>query len=181
MGVVYSLFASVVSGNGRKESRVLILGLDNAGKTTILHRINSNTVVSTVPTVGFEVETVQINSVKIQVWDLGGQTSIRPYWRCYYPNTHGIVYVVDCTDKERFPDAKHELSLLLKEEDLNGVPLLVLANKQDMPNASNIVEIVEGLGLESISDRSYHIQGTSATTLADQGINEGMKWLVTNL
>merc|ERR1719314_9992 len=103
MGIIFSkVFGALL---GKQEVRILILGLDNAGKTTILYRLQVDEVVQTIPTIGFNVETVQYKNIKFQVWDLGGQTSIRPYWRCYYPNTQGIIYVVDSTDVDRLPDA----------------------------------------------------------------------------
>lgn len=94
---------------GNKEVRVLILGLDNAGKTTILYKLQMGEVVTTVPTIGFNVETVQYKNLRFQVWDLGGQTSIRPYWRCYYQNTNAVIYVVDSADGERMGISKQEL------------------------------------------------------------------------
>ena len=94
---------------GSKEVRVLILGLDNAGKTTILYKLQMGEVVTTVPTIGFNVETVQYKNLRFQVWDLGGQTSIRPYWRCYYQNTSAIIYVVDSSDSDRMGISKQEL------------------------------------------------------------------------
>lgn len=103
--------------------------------------------------VGFNVETVNFNNLKLQVWDLGGQTGLRPYWRCYYQDTNAVVYVIDSTDKDRLEIAKQELELMLQEEELRGVPVLILANKQDLPNAMNEQEICNGLGLTSISNR----------------------------
>jgi len=101
MGIFFSrLFQQLF---GSKEVRILILGLDNAGKTTILYRLQNDddAVVQTIPTIGFNVEVLQYKNIKFQVWDLGGQTSIRPYWRCYYPNTDAIIFVVDSCDNER--------------------------------------------------------------------------------
>ncbi|MCO5561924.1 hypothetical protein L7F22_015550 [Adiantum nelumboides] len=105
---------------GEKEARILVLGLDNAGKTTILYRLQVGEVVSTIPTIGFNVETVQYNNIKFQVWDLGGQTSIRPYWRCYFPNTQAVIYVVDSSDSERLSTAKDEFHAILEWE--NSLP-----------------------------------------------------------
>ncbi|XP_038992135.1 ADP-ribosylation factor 1-like [Hibiscus syriacus] len=99
---------------GNKEARILVLGLDNAGKTTILYRLQMGEVVSTIPTIGFNVETVQYNNIKFQVWDLGGQTSIRPYWRCYFPNTQAIIYVVDSSDTDKLVIAKEEFHAILE-------------------------------------------------------------------
>ncbi|KAF4674124.1 Arf GTPase arl1 [Perkinsus chesapeaki] len=174
MGVLFStLFGRLF---GTKEVRILILGLDNAGKTTILYRLQVDDVVQTIPTIGFNVETIQVKNVKLQVWDLGGQSSIRPYWRCYYPNTNGIVYVVDSADRERIPDARQELTNLLEEEELKGVALLVFANKQDLPDAMTSVEVSEGLGLTKIRSRQWAIYQASA--VRGDGIKEGLDWLV---
>lgn len=87
-------------------------------------------VVSTIPTIGFNVETVTYKNIKFQVWDLGGQTSIRPYWRCYYPNTQAVVYVVDSSDVDRIGTARAELHAILEEEELRDAAVLVFANKQ---------------------------------------------------
>ncbi|UYV73437.1 ARL1, partial [Cordylochernes scorpioides] len=97
--------------------RILILGLDGAGKTTILYQLQVGEVVTTIPIVcaaiGFNVEQVTYRNLKFQVWDLGGQTSIRPYWRCYYSNTDAIIYVVDSADKDRIGISKQELVAML--------------------------------------------------------------------
>lgn len=104
MGGIISYFRGLF---GHREMRILILGLDGAGKTTILYRLQMGEVVSTIPTIGFNVEQVNCNNLQLQVWDLGGQTSIRPYWRCYYSNTDAIIYVVDSADKDRIGISKH--------------------------------------------------------------------------
>lgn len=96
---------------------------------------------STVPTVGFNVEYVNYENMKFQVWDIGGQTEIRPYWRCYYENTNAIIFAVDSSDKDRIDMVKHELFLLMEEEELKGVPLAVLANKQDVKNCFTDTEV----------------------------------------
>eukprot|EP00331_Platyophrya_macrostoma_P021576 CAMPEP_0176452080 /NCGR_PEP_ID=MMETSP0127-20121128/28293_1 /TAXON_ID=938130 /ORGANISM="Platyophrya macrostoma, Strain WH" /LENGTH=180 /DNA_ID=CAMNT_0017840407 /DNA_START=30 /DNA_END=572 /DNA_ORIENTATION=+ len=174
MGFVFSkVFNSLF---GSKDMRLLILGLDNAGKTTILYKLALGDVVQTVPTIGFNVETVECKNLKFQVWDLGGQTGIRPYWRSYYPNTNAIIYVVDSTDKERIDTSKQELMLMLEEEELKGVPILVLANKQDMLNAMTESEVSETLGLTNIKTRQWAIYKCSALT--GFGLNEGMEWIV---
>ncbi|KNC79873.1 ADP-ribosylation factor-like protein 1, partial [Sphaeroforma arctica JP610] len=126
-GYFSSLFGRLF---GENEVRVLILGLDGAGKTTILYRLQVGEVVTTIPTIGFNVETVTYKNLKFQVWDLGGQTSIRPYWRCYYANTDAIIYVVDSADRDRMSISKQELLSMLEEEELRSSTLLVFANKQ---------------------------------------------------
>mmetsp|Transcript_21780 Transcript_21780/g.37149 ORF Transcript_21780/g.37149 Transcript_21780/m.37149 type:complete len:182 (-) Transcript_21780:619-1164(-) len=164
---------------GDREARILVLGLDNAGKTTILYRLQVGEVVSTIPTIGFNVETVTYKNIKFQVWDLGGQTSIRPYWRCYYPNTQAIIYVVDSTDTDRIGISKEEFHAILEEEELKDSLILVYANKQDLPGALSDAEIAEGLGLHDIKSRDWAIFKTSA--VRGEGLFEGLDWLSTLL
>jgi ADP-ribosylation factor-like protein 1 len=129
--------------------------------------------------IGFNVETVAYKNIRIQCWDIGGQSSIRPYWRCYYPNTNAVIYVVDSNDRERIEDSKFELQQLLQEEELKGVTLLVFANKMDLPNAMNATEVSQGLGLTEIRNRQWAIFQSSASQ--GIGITEGLDWLVTVL
>lgn len=132
MGLTFSSLFNRLSTvfNRSSEVRILMLGLDNSGKTTILYHLQIGEVVSTIPTIGFNVETVQFKNIKFQVWDLGGQTSIRPYWRCYYANTQAVIFVVDSSDRERLPISKAELLAMLSEDELQEAKLLVFANKQ---------------------------------------------------
>lgn len=167
---------SALAGWGKKEVRILILGLDNAGKTTLLYRLKIGEVVTTVPTIGFNVESVTYKNLNFNVWDLGGQTSIRPYWRCYYANTAAVIFVVDATDKERLSTASEELQAMLNEEELREAALLVFANKQDQPGALGASEISTILELPKLKNRSWSIVACSAVT--NLGINEGMDWLV---
>ncbi|KAI9867040.1 MAG: Arf GTPase arl1 [Trichoglossum hirsutum] len=167
----------------KKEIRILILGLDNAGKTTLLYRlkltkvgVKIGEVVTTVPTIGFNVESVTYRNLNFNVWDLGGQTSIRPYWRCYYANTAAVIFVIDSTDIERLGTASEELSAMLNEEELRDAALLVFANKQDQPGAKGAGEISEALQLGKLKDRSWSIVACSAVD--GRGIHEGMDWLV---
>ncbi|CAM6084958.1 unnamed protein product [Calypogeia fissa] len=160
---------------GDKEARILVLGLDNAGKTTILYRLQVGEVVATIPTIGFNVETVQYNNIKFQVWDLGGQTSIRPYWRCYFPNTQAIIYVVDSSDTDRMATAKEEFHAILEEEELKDSVVLIYANKQDLPGALDDASVTEALNLHKIKNRQWAIFKTSA--IKGEGLFEGLDWL----
>eukprot|EP01071_Lankesteria_metandrocarpae_P010188 Lankesteria_metandrocarpae@DN5307_c0_g1_i1.p1 len=179
MGSLFSsVFNTLSNIFGGRECRILILGLDNAGKTTILYRLHASEVVQTIPTIGFNLETIQHKNVKLQVWDLGGQTSIRPYWRYYYHNTNAIIYVVDSADSERLEDSKRELHSMLDEDELKGVALAVFANKQDLPGVMTAAEISERLELTSIKSRQWAIFQSSA--LKGTGIVEGLDW-VTNV
>mmetsp|Transcript_182 Transcript_182/g.592 ORF Transcript_182/g.592 Transcript_182/m.592 type:complete len:181 (-) Transcript_182:97-639(-) len=177
MGLLFSRLFSGIFGD--KEARILVLGLDNAGKTTILYRLQVGEVVSTIPTIGFNVETVTFENIKLQVWDLGGQTSIRPYWRCYYPNTQAIIYVVDSSDVERIGTSKQEFHAILEEEELKNAVILIYANKQDLPGALDEAAVSEGLGLSSIKNRQWAIFKSSA--VKGEGLNEGLQWLCNTL
>ncbi|KAL7053448.1 hypothetical protein AAHC03_027116 [Spirometra sp. Aus1] len=159
-----------------REIRILSLGLDNAGKTTILKQLASEDIAHVSPTQGFNVKSVVSQGFKLNVWDIGGQRKIRPYWRNYYDNTDVLIYVIDSSDDARFEETGEELFELLKDEKLKGVPLLVLANKQDLVNAASADGLSEGLGLTSIRDRKWQIQPCSA--LSGEGLQNGMEWLI---
>ncbi|XP_046584613.1 tripartite motif containing 13-like, partial [Haliotis rubra] len=104
------------------------------GKTTILYKLKLNEVVSTIPTIGFNVETVSpCKGVNFTVWDVGGQDKIRPLWRHYFQNCSGILYVVDTNDRERFVESREELKNVIDSDEMRSVPVVVLANKQDLP------------------------------------------------
>ncbi|PSN51867.1 ADP-ribosylation factor-like protein 1 [Blattella germanica] len=172
MGGLLSYFRNLL---GSREMRILILGLDGAGKTTILYRLQVGEVVTTIPTIGFNVEQVTYKNLKFQVWDLGGQTSIRPYWRCYYSNTDAIIYVVDSADRDRIGISKDELLYMLREDELQGAILVVLANKQDIEGSLSVAEVHQALGLDALKNRTFQIFKTSATK--GEGLDSAMDWL----
>ncbi|KHN71247.1 ADP-ribosylation factor-like protein 3 [Toxocara canis] len=162
-----------------KELRILLLGLDNAGKTTILKNLASEDIAHITPTQGFNIKSVVSDDVKLNVWDIGGQRKIRPYWKNYFENTDVLIYVIDSSDRKRFDETGLELLELLEEEKLKSVPVLIFANKQDLVTAAKASEIAEGLQLLSIRDRSWQIQACSAVT--GEGIRDGMDWISKNL
>ena len=127
------------------------------------------------PAIGFNVETVTYKNIKFQVWDLGGQTSIRPYWRCYFPNTHAVIYVVDAADVDRVATAAAEFHALLEEDELKGAAVLVYANKQDLPGALDDAAVAAALGLPAIRTRDWAIFKASA--IKGEGLFEGLDWL----
>ncbi|XP_012143898.1 ADP-ribosylation factor-like protein 3 isoform X2 [Megachile rotundata] len=165
--------------NQDKELRLLLLGLDNAGKTTILRSLASEDITQVTPTQGFNIKSVQSEGFKLNVWDIGGARKIRPYWRNYFENTDVLIYVVDSADIKRLEETGQELSELLLEEKLRGVPLLVYANKQDLGQAVTAAEIAEGLGLHNIKDRDWQIQSCIATE--GKGVKEGLEWACKNI
>ncbi|OUM67383.1 hypothetical protein PIROE2DRAFT_5128 [Piromyces sp. E2] len=157
-----------------KEVRILFLGLDNAGKTSILKRLADEDISEIRPTQGFNIKTVQKDGFKMNVWDIGGQKAIRPYWRNYFESTDILVYVIDSADRIRIEETGIEFNTLLEENKLAGVPVLVFANKQDLSTALPASEIAFGLNLHAIRDRQWQIQACSAKN--GDGIQEGMEW-----
>ena len=159
----------------KRERRILMFGLDSAGKTTILYKLKLGEVVNTIPTIGFNVETVEYKNISFHVWDVGGQDKIRLLWRHYYTNTQGLIYVVDSNDRERIEENREELHKMLAEEELRDAVLLVFANKQDLPGALTCPEITDKLGLHTIRGRTWFIQSTCA--VRGDGLYEGLDWL----
>jgi Arf/Sar family protein len=154
-------------------------GLDAAGKTTILYKLHIGEVLSTVPTIGFNVEKVQYKNVIFTVWDVGGQEKLRPLWRHYFNNTDALIYVVDCCDRERVDKAASEFKQIIDDPLMQHSVILVFANKQDLPRALSPSEIVSALGLQQMKSRRWHVQGAVATR--GEGLYEGMDWLSSTL
>lgn len=164
---------------GSREMRVVMLGLDAAGKTTILYKLHIGEVLSTVPTIGFNVEKVQYKNVIFTVWDVGGQEKLRPLWRHYFNNTDALIYVVDCCDRDRVEKAASEFKQIIDDPLMQHSVILVFANKQDLPRSLSPSEIVTALGLQKIKSRKWHVQGAVATR--GEGLYEGMDWLSSTL
>lgn len=158
---------------------IVMLGLDSAGKTTALYRLKFDQYLNTVPTIGFNCEKVKIKSGRIKghtflVWDIGGQDKLRPLWRSYTRRTDGIVFVVDSVDDERMEEARMELIRTVKQPDNATIPVLVLANKQDLPAAKDPQEVARILGLSELS-QSWHVQ--PACAIIGEGLEEGLERL----
>uniref|UniRef100_A0A5F8ALJ6 ADP ribosylation factor 6 n=1 Tax=Macaca mulatta TaxID=9544 RepID=A0A5F8ALJ6_MACMU len=134
--------------------------------------------VTTIPTVGFNVETVTYKNVKFNVWDVGGQDKIRPLWRHYYTGTQGLIFVVDCADRDRIDEARQELHRIINDREMRDAIILIFANKQDLPDAMKPHEIQEKLGLTRIRDRNWYVQPSCATS--GDGLYEGLTWLTSN-
>ncbi|KAF6768442.1 hypothetical protein AHF37_05829 [Paragonimus kellicotti] len=158
---------------GKKEMRILMVGLDAAGKTTILYKLKLGEIVTTIPTIGFNVETVEYKNICFTVWDVGGFAHLL-FFDCARFNvsyTH--------LDRERIGEAREELSRMLNEDELRDAVLLVFANKQDLPQAMGAAEITDKLGLHALRNRTWYIQATCATN--GNGLYEGLDWLSATL
>ena len=164
---------------GNREMRVVMLGLDAAGKTTILYKLHIGEVLSTVPTIGFNVEKVQYKNVLFTVWDVGGQEKLRPLWRHYFNNTDGLIYVVDSLDRERVNKAANEFRQILDDPLMRNSAILIFANKQDLKGSLTPAEVCEALGLMDLKGRQWHVQASVA--IRGEGLYEGLDWLSNTL
>ena len=164
-----------------KEVRVLILGLDNAGKTTILKKFMGEAIDTISPTLGFNIQTLEYGGYKLNVWDVGGQKTIRSYWRNYFESTDGLIWVVDSADRRRLRDCRDELMALLTQEKLAGATVLIFANKQDLAGALTGEEISEALGLhaDAFATRHWAVHPCSAVT--GDGLVEGIDWMINDV
>lgn len=173
MGSFLTKLIDKLAFNKTKSTKLLLLGLDGAGKTTLIYRLKLNEFMSTIPTIGFNVETIKYKNLNMTMWDIGGQKSIRQLWRHYFPGTDAIIFVIDSCDKERLELAKEELYGMFQEDELRDASFLIFCNKQDMAIMS-VDEIMNKLDLHMVK-KNWKIQGCSAAT--GQGITEGMEWL----
>ncbi|XP_076839407.1 ADP-ribosylation factor-like protein 11 [Brachyhypopomus gauderio] len=155
----------------RRTPQVVLIGLDSAGKSTLIYRLRRGVVMETSPTVGFNVVRLELDKkTALTVWDVGGQGSMRSHWTHYLEGSGALVFVVDAGDRARMDEAKKALKTVLRDHHARDVPLLVLANKSDLPNSLTIGEVSEQLDLQSYTDRVWEIQACSA--LNGLGLNQ---------
>ncbi|KNC97698.1 small GTP-binding protein domain [Spizellomyces punctatus DAOM BR117] len=174
----------------RADRTLLILGLDACGKTTILYRLvlDPTEIITTIPTIGFNVEKTSIKTragtVSVSLWDVGGCDKIRPLWRHYFSGLSGLMYIVDSNDRERFPEAVEEFRAMLTEiaalSDVGDqrIPVIVIANKQDLPNAMGTLEIREKFA-PTVGNRAFAVYPSRALEphLSQTGLPEAFEWL----
>lgn len=165
-----------------KEVRILVLGLDNAGKTTIMERFTGGNIDEIQPTVGFQIKTLNLMGMCVNIWDVGGQKNIRSFWKNYFESTDGIVWVVDSSDVFRMHECRAALESLLVDEKLMGAPLLVFANKQDTPGCKTPGEIELLLGIPELTrsgTRQCVVMSSSLTDGVSVGV--GFEWMLTRI
>ena len=174
MGLYISkLLMGLFNNSDGIKMKMLMLGLDGAGKTTILYRMKLNEYVNTVPTIGFNVEDLEYKNLKMTIWDIGGQGSIRKLWRYYYDGTQAVIFVVDTSDRDRIEMAKEEIHGLMNDPSLAGAKLLVFANKMDIAQIS-VRDLSNKLELNRLKT-DWHIQGAIAMT--GDGLFDGFDWI----
>jgi len=184
---MYTLLSGLYKSVTQKdEFSVLILGLDNAGKTTFLESakaqftkgykgVNPSKITATV---GLNIGNINADGIILNFWDLGGQEELQALWDKYYAECHAIIYTVDSNDRDRIQESKKSFDAMIVNENLNGVPLLVLANKQDLPECMGVREVkpIFQNSEEHIGNRDFMVLSTSGLT--GEGVTEGIDWLV---
>ena len=174
------------SGLYHKNAKILFLGLDNAGKTTLLRMLKDNRAVSAEPTIHPNSEELIVGQLKLKAFDLGGHETARRLWEDYTTTVDGVVFLVDAVDRQRFPEAKRELDNLLSSDELRGVPFLVLGNKIDLPTAASEDELKFALGLQdtygkdSIVDERCNacpVEVFMCSVVRRMGYKDAFQWL----
>jgi len=174
MGFILSKIIEFLT-KSRNNFKILILGMQNAGKTSVLYRLSLGQIIKTNPTIGANLEEFTYNNVKFQAWDLGGQESIRSIWDAYYMNTDAIIYVIDSKNEENLEESREQFHKVLKNQSLKNCIILFLANKQDLSGSKSVNQIIQDYQLDKIKEHIWHIQACSA--LKGEGLITGIKWL----
>ena len=168
-----------------KEVKLMFLGLDRSGKTSILKCIAGENIEKYVPTFGFNIRNFEMNNCVLNIWDIGGQQGLRAYWNTYCDESDGCVFVIDSSDPERLMEASNVLMNILDEEALSHVPLLIVGSKSDLKDAISKEEVVshdqmiQKLCLNDIEGQKWKYVSTSAKS--GEGIVEGLTWMLQNL
>jgi len=180
LSLIYEAFAKVYERvfAFSKPTRILLVGLDAAGKTTLLYKLKLNELITTIPTIGFNVEQLNYKNLEMTMWDVGGQDKIRALWRYYFENSDAVIFVVDSADRDRMAEARETLHSMLADDALRNAHLLVLANKQDLHTSVKPAELHDRLGLRELR-RPWYLQACSA--VSGDGIYEGLDWLHSSL
>ena len=169
---------SVTREQKQRDAKLLLLGLDAAGKTTFLYGIQTGKILdvkTTVPAIGFNIEEISFSGTLFVAWDVGGRCGIRALWRHFYKEATGLVFMIDSNDPDRFGQVRDELSRMLDEDELRSLPVLIFCNKQDLPHAISPEKVVSTLGLDQLNQRVWKAVGCVATQ--GEGLHEGLEWL----
>lgn len=165
-----------------KDNNLVLLGLDSAGKTSLLYKLKLGETVATIPTIGFNVETIVIENFELKIWDVGGSEKIRPLWKHYIESVKCLIWAVSLTDTiERWNESRMELQKLLEQPTLAKVPILVFATKSDLASDVNsqVSKMIDTLDLDNMKDRTWYVQACSSET--GYGLQYGIEWICTDV
>jgi len=184
---MYTLLSGLYRYTVQKdEFSIIILGLDDAGKTTLLEQTKTiftkgylgMSLSKITTTVGLNLGNIDVGRTRLNFWDLGGQEELQSLWSHYYAECHGVIFVVDSAARDRIDEAVAAFRKMIVSEHLDGVPLLLLANKQDLSNCLHIDDIKDQFkeAQSLIGSRAMQVMAVSA--LRGNGVNDGIKWIL---
>jgi len=160
-----------------KNATILLLGLDNAGKTTLLYKLKNRSLKMFIPTQRAQLDEVTYGNVKFRAWDLGGHDQVRILWKDYFFEADSFIFVVDVSDQGRYQEAKNELHSLLKDDHVGNAPILIFGNKIDLKPEMTREELLEILELKPIMNKRRDIEVFLCSLLRDDKFSEGFSWL----
>ena len=166
----------------KEDFKIKMFGLEDTGKTTILYLIKIGTKINTIPTIGFNAETIinENHEKNMTIWDVGGSEKIRPLWKHYLCNTNGLIWVYDISKKETYEESQNELKFILNNPDTKSdTPLLIIANKSDLNEEGNLInDYINGIQ-DCLNNRPYFIKDCNCDNL--DSYKDGLDWLYNNM